>query len=427
MHVFVVDAERKPLAPCHPAVARRLLGRGKASVFKEFPFTIILREKRESPAPYLRLKVAPGSRVTGLALVQEAKETTIVLWAAELRHRGLRIKARLEERRRLRRARRGRKTRYREPRFLNRKRDELWIPPSMESRVGNVLTWVNRICTYAPLNALSMELHRFDPERLRNPEIDCVEYRAGDPFGYEVREYLLEKWRRQCVYCGKKGVPLQIEHVTPKKRGGTDRVTNLALSCASCNRKKGDLTAAEFGFPHVWKTAHESPAIGTPLDLARWRILGRIKSSGFNPEAATGGRTKYNRARLNLPKSKWIEAACVGTSTREKLVFPEGPILRASAMGHGKRQRCRTDGYGFPVQHAPRAKKFLGFQTGDIVRARIPRGKHLGVHVGRVAIRFRRMFRLNGFDVHPRYLTRIHRADGYDYGRVETARSMSEH
>lgn len=90
-------------------------------------------------------------------------------------------------------------------------------------------------------------------------------------------------------------------------------------------------------------------------------------------------------------------------------------ILAIQATGHGRRQRCGTDAQGFPVRHAPRAKRHHGFQTGDLVRATIPTGRHAGRHQGRIVIRHRPGFRLNGFDVHLRHLTRLQQADGYAY------------
>jgi hypothetical protein len=76
----------------------------------------------------------------------------------------------------------------------------------------------------------------------------------------------------------------------------------------------------------------------------------------------------------------------------------------------------RTDKYGFPKTHRTRKAMFEGFQTGDIVKAEIPKGKFAGRHVGRLsAVRQRPSFTLNGFDVNPKYLKRIHQADGFEY------------
>ncbi|NLJ24657.1 MAG: HNH endonuclease, partial [Firmicutes bacterium] len=261
----------------------------------------------------------------------------------------------------------------------------------------------------------SMELVKFDTQKLQNPEISGVEYQQGELAGYEVREYLLEKWGRRCAYCGITNVQLQVEHIVPKARGGSDRVSNLTLSCEPCNLAKGTNTAAEFGYPSVQQRAKEPLKDAAAVNATRWALFRRLKSIGLDIETGTGGQTKYNRIRHRLPKEHWIDALCVGTSTPEQLSI-EGVIpLQIAATGHGRRQRCGTDKYGFPTRHAARAKSFMGFQTGDIVRAKIPQGKYEGIHTGRIAIRFRPSFRLNGFDVHPKYLTILHRGDGYGY------------
>lgn len=200
MRVFVLDRNRKPLDLCHPARARQLLRAGRATIFRREPFTIILRDRlaEDSTVHLHRVKIDPGSKMTGLALLQE--ETARVVWAAELQHRGEEIKQGLLERSALRRARRSRKTRYRKPRFLNRRRAEGWLPPSLQSRVEHILTWTGRLRHSAPVSAVSVELARFDTQELQHPEISGVEYQHGELFGYEVWEYLLEKWGRRCAY-----------------------------------------------------------------------------------------------------------------------------------------------------------------------------------------------------------------------------------
>lgn len=411
MHVFVVDAERKPLAPCHPAVARKLLKQGRAAVLRMYPFTIILKETKAIQLQDIRLKIDPGSKITGMAILHRNR----VIWAAELEHRGHQIRERLLERRQLRRARRYRKTRYRKPRFDNRRRPDGWLPPSIESRVANIVTWVNRLMKLCPVSAVSIELVKFDTQKLQNPEIKGVEYQRGELFGYEVREYLLEKWCRKCAYCGRENVPLEIEHIMPKSRGGTDRVSNLTLACHECNQKKGNLTAEEFGFPEIQRQAREPLKDAAAVNAIRWVIYERLKQTNLPIECGTGGMTKYSRSRLGLPKQHWIDAACVGASTPEDLRICTDSILEIKAVGHGCRQRCTTDRYGFPKTYSLRSKTYMGFATGDIVKAVIPRGKYAGTYVGRVAIRHRPSFRLNGIDVHPKYLTILQRGDGYEY------------
>jgi 5-methylcytosine-specific restriction endonuclease McrA len=427
MPVFVLDAERKPLTPCHPAVARKLLASGKAAVLRRYPFTILLKRGVALPqARPLRLKIDPGSRVTGLAVVDDTSGA--VLFAAEVEHRGQRIRAALADRRALRRARRNRKTRYRKPRFDNRSRRRGWLPPSLSSRVANIWTWVGRLRRVAPIEALSMELARFDTQALENPEIRGIEYQQGTLAGYEVREYLLEKWSRRCAYCGAADVPLAVEHVFPKSRGGTSRISNLCLACEKCNQAKGNRPIEEFlsGKPNVLARVL-AQALAPLKDAAavnatRWELFRLLKRTGLPVETGTGGHTKFNRTQRGLPKAHWIDAACVGASTPEALQVSGVRPLAVKAMGWGRRQRCNPDRFGFPRGHALRQRSRFGFQTGDVARAMVPAGKQAGVHVGRVAVRTTGRFRVGKSDgLSWKHCRVLHRMDGYNYGESGAA------
>jgi len=125
--VFVLDDMHKVLDPVHPGYARILLSSGKAAVYRRYPFTIILKQEVQNPVVQpLRLKLDPGSKTTGIALVNDASGE--VVWAAELMHRGQEVKKALDSRRRVRRGRRQRNTRYRQARFDNRRRKQGWLP-----------------------------------------------------------------------------------------------------------------------------------------------------------------------------------------------------------------------------------------------------------------------------------------------------------
>ena len=419
MYVFIIDTNKQPLDPCHPSVARKLLKNEKAAIFKRFPFTIILKEQKPEREPTFRLKIDPGSKTTGLALVKDNE----IIWGAEISHRGLRIKDLLLSRRQLRRGRRARHTRYRQARFLNRTRNRGWLPPSLESRVYNIMTWVKRIQRIVPISDISMELVKFDMQKMVNPEISGLEYQQGELVGYEVREYLLEKWGRKCAYCGKKDIPLQIEHIIPRARGGSDRVSNLTLACEKCNQKKGTKTAEEFGFRDIQKKAKAPLKDAAAVNATRWRLYQRLTNETDCPiETGSGSLTKYNRHQCNLEKTHWLDAACVGRSTPHSLINRVSSILEIKAMGHGVRQKCRTNKYGFPVAHSKRAKSFMRYQTGDIVKANVPPGlKTSGKHTGRIAIKHSPSFMLNGMYVNPRYMSRIQHADGYGYKLKNTA------
>src|SRR6266487_3105655 len=178
--VLVVDAQRQPLHPCTPARARLLLKQRKAAVLRRFPFVLILKETRpETLGQELRVKIDPGSKTTGLAIVNET--TGEVLWAAELTHRGEEVREALTKRRAARRSRRSRRTRYRQPRFTNRRRPKGWLPPSLRSRSDNVLTWVARLRRWCPVGALSLELVKFDTALMQDASLQPLQPAERQP------------------------------------------------------------------------------------------------------------------------------------------------------------------------------------------------------------------------------------------------------
>ncbi len=424
MRVFVLNKNRQPLDPCKPARARILLRTGRAKVLRRYPFTIILTEEVTEPITHNhQLKVDPGAKVTGLAIVQSNR----VIWGAELTHRGFQIRDSLTKRRTLRRSRRNRQTRYRQPRFLNRKRPKGWLPPSLMSRVQNILTWVKKLTRFCPITGISQELVRFDTQKLENPEISGVSYQQGTLYGYEIREYLLEKWHRKCAYCGATDTQLEIEHIVPKSIGGSERVSNLAIACHSCNQAKSNQEIEQFlsGRPNVLKRilsqAKKPLADAAAVNATRWKLYNELKLTGLPVEVGSGGLTKFNRCSQNLPKTHWLDAVCVGTSTPEQLIIKDvkKPLI-ITATGHGSRQMCRTDKYGFPVRYVPRFKLIKGYQTGDIVKAVVTKGKKQGVYVGRVAVRTTGSFNIktqNGLvqGISHKYCQPIHKKDGYAY------------
>jgi 5-methylcytosine-specific restriction endonuclease McrA len=425
--VFVLSSDGQPLDPCHPARARQVLRRGRARVVRRFPMTIQLLDRRadQSTTHSLRLKIDPGSRTTGLALVTE--ESATVVWAAELTHRSGAIRDALLARRAFRsnrrQAPRGYPTRYRPARFRNRRRPAGWLAPSLRSRVEHIMTWYRRLAQRCPIRAISLELVRFDTQALVDPEIGGIAYQQGELLGYEVREYLLEKWGRICAYCGGTGVPLQVEHIVPRTRGGSDRVSNLTLACEPCNQRKGAQTAAEFGFPLVQAQAQQPLRDAASVNSTRWVLYQALQATGLSVEAGTGGRTKYNRTRLGWEKTHWQDAACVGASTPDRLRIATPTVLQITATGRGLHSRTKLDKYGFPRLRLPRQKRFFGVQTGDMVEARVLSGTKQGRYVGRVAVRASGSFNVTTVrgtvqGLHHRFVRVLQRADGYRYAAV---------
>lgn len=430
MAVFVLDKSGKPLMPCSEKRARLLLARGRARVHRQMPFVIRLIDRKQADSQVQRLviKIDPGSQFTGIALVRQRQQAVHVLSLMELVHRGFQIKKALLQRAGYRRRRRS-KLRYRAPRFDNRTRPAGWLPPSLQHRVDTTMSWVQRLRRWAPITDLAVERVKFDMQKMQNPEISGVEYQQGELQGYEVREYLLEKWGRKCMYCHVENKPFQVEHILARIKGGSDRVSNLGLACEPCNLKKDKQDIAVFlkKKPDLLKSILAKAK--TPLrdaaavNATRNALFNALLLTGLPVESSTGGHTKFNRIRNGIPKTHALDAVCVGTIA--EVHGWARPTLTIKAMGRGSYQRTRVCASGFARGYLTRQKVHFGFQTGDMVRSVVTKGKKIGTYKGRVAVRSTGSFNIqtgNGViqGISHRYCTVVQRGDGYGYEQNPT-------
>ena len=434
--IFVLDKRKRPLMACSEKRARQLLARGRARVARRAPFTIRLvdRTVEESRLQSARVKLDPGSRTTGIALVREEeridresgeiRRVAHVLWTGELAHRGQAIRDRLAARRAFRRRRRTANLRHRAPQFDNRTRPGVWLAPSLRHRIETTTAWVTRLRRWAPISAISMELVRFDTQAMENPEISGIQYQQGTLAGCEVREYVLEKWRRCCAYCDAQHLPLEIEHIVPKSKGGSDRVSNLTLACRSCNQRKGSQSIEDFlaqdqeRLKRILAQARAPLKDAAAVNATRWSLFETLKATGLPVETGSGGRTKWNRSRLGIPKTHALDAACVGDVDR--IEGWQMPALTIKATGRGSYCRTRLTRHGFPRGYLMRCKRVRGFQTGDLVKSKVPTGKKAGTYVGRVAVRASGSFNIQtplgvNQGIPARHCALLQRADGYAY------------
>ena len=199
-----------------------------------------------------------------------------------------------------------------------------------------------------------------------------------------------------------------------------------AKACRPCNQKKGSQRVEDFlkKQPEVLKRlqaqAKRPLKDAAAVNSTRWTLFEALRATGLPLECGSGGRTKFNRTNLGLPKKHWLDAACVGVSG-ESIIVPEGlsPIL-IKATGHGIRQMCGTDKFGFPSRHRSQQKSFFGFETGDMVVALVPAGKRTGSHCGRVLVRSSGSFDIvtttgRQAGINYKHCTVAFRKDGYSY------------
>ena len=433
MAVYVLGKHKTPLMPCTERRARLLLERGRARIHRMFPFTIRLIDRENGSIQPLILKLDPGSKQTGIAIIRENESTAHVVSLIELKHRGAAISKSLKQRASFRRRRRSANLRYRAPRFDNRRRPEGWIAPSLQHRVNTVISTVARLRNVAPITSIIQELVRFDMQL-----ISGVEYQNGTLVGYELREYLLEKWGRQCAYCDKKDAPLNLDHVHPKAKGGSNRLSNLALACIPCNQKKGSKTIEAFlsndpaRLERIKRQLKRPLADAAAVNTTRWALFNALAASGLPVTTGSGGRTKYNRHRLSIPKSHALDAVCAGNMDLiGSIDGSQQPTLLVTANGRGAYKRTRLTANGFPRGYLMRSKSVHGFTTGDMVRAVVPSGKKQGNYVARVAIRASGSFNLQlessvVQSVSHKYCRCLQRGNGFGYTLIAPTRKEDE-
>ncbi|WP_344601803.1 RNA-guided endonuclease IscB [Streptomyces glaucus] len=447
--VLVLSKDGQPLMPCHPARARALMSGGRAVVARHAPFTIRLKDRTRagSEVDGVQLRIDPGSRGTGLVLTDDKEEagpqgTTVMvrrgLVSVELRHRGDRIRLRMRQRAGYRRRRRSANRRYRAPRSANRLRPAGWLPPSQRHRIDTTLSVAARLCRYAPVTEIHVERVAFDIHSIvAGRPLTAAEYRQGTLAGTETRAYLHAKWNRGCAYCGITGVPLNIDHLTPRSRGGSNRLSNLVLACVPCNQAKNNRPVEVFLADRRDRLATILQQVRAPLhdaaamNATRRQLTAALGALGRPVQAWSGGRTRWNRSAMGLAKTHTLDALCVGRLDHENgdaIVRVPLRVLVAEATGRGSYARTTPDRFGFPRLRRPRTKQHFGYVTGDLVRAAVPTGKWTGTWTGRVSVRARGQHglttRAGRFSVSHRHLRLLQRADGYGYTfRPEATRS----
>ena len=431
--VFAVDRHRKPLMPVTEKRARQLLDSGRAVIHKTIPFVIRIKDKEADKASIqpVILKIDPGSKHTGIAVVRRSKASVdYVLYMMQIDHRGSRISEKLTDRKAHRSARRRKLKKNRPARFQNRIGYKDSLPPSLQHRVSTTMTWVRRLMRWCPVSAIWFEYVNFDTHLLRNPEVrNEGRYQYGPLFEKELFGFLMEAFNGECAYCGSKNGPFQKDHAVSKANGGNDGIGNRVLACERCNQKKGPLNYDEYlknkkdgteRIERIRKHLKDPLHDATAVNMTRGFLLRNLDKTGLLIVCYSGGRTAYNRSCFGVPKDHALDAACVGNINGLE-GWQNAKILIAEAAGHGTRLRQHMDKYGFPHRKPFMRKKMnYGFQTGDYVKAEIPNGKYKGTYKGKIMIREKKSFGLSckgmkQFDVNPDCCTLIQRKDGYAY------------
>jgi N6-L-threonylcarbamoyladenine synthase len=309
MLVYVLNKHSKPLMPCLPAKARRLLKESKAKVVKRTPFTIQLLYGSSGYVQPVTLGVDSGYSKIGLSAVTGKEE----VFSAEVALRTDIVKLN-SERRSYRKTRRSHKTWYRKPRFLNRKKPEGWLAPSIQHKLDSHIKFINQVKAILPVTHIVIEVAAFDIQKIKNPGISGAEYQNGPQKDFwNTREYVLYRDGHTCQGCkGKSGDKiLEVHHLVSRQTGG-DRPDNLLTLCSTCH------TRVSKGVPTLKAKPSNGFRAETFMTMVRWKLVNALQSLGDSVSHTYGYITKSKRIALSLPKSHTNDAFVIAGGAAHK-------------------------------------------------------------------------------------------------------------
>ena len=358
--VYVLNQNGQPLMPTeNHAKVRILLKNKKAKVIKRCPFTIQLAYDSTNYTQDITLGVDSGSKHIGLSATTRNK----VLFESDVELRNDIVNL-LSTRRQNRRTRRNRKTRYRKPRFNNRRRKEGWLTPSVQNKVDSHLTVIRKVHEILPITKIIVEVASFDIQKIKNPTISGTEYQQGEQLNFwNVREYVLFRDCHTCQCCkGKsKDKILNVHHIESRKTGG-DASNNLITLCETCH------TGYHKGIVKLPKTIHRGMSFkeATFMGIMRWAFYNKLKEIYPNVNLTYGYITKNTRIRNSLPKEHYIDARCI--SGNPKAISNGTVYYQKKVRCHNRQIHKNTILKGGIRKHNQAPYDVMGFRLFDKVK-----------------------------------------------------------
>ena len=314
--VYVLSQNGQPLMPTeNHAKVRVSLKQGKAKVVKKCPFTIQLQYESTTHTQKINLGIDAGSKTIGVSATTDSK----VLYESEVVLRNDIVEL-LSGRRALRNSRRNRKTRYRKPRFDNRKKHDGWLAPSIRQKIETHVTVVENVMKILPVTKIIVETASFDIQKIKNPEIEGEGYQQGEQLDFwNVREYVLFRDGHTCQCCKGKSKDniLNVHHIESRKTGG-NAPNNLITLCETCHK------AYHKGIITLPKEIHRGMRFRDAafMGVMRWAFYDRLKELynllGVEVVNTYGYITKNTRITYDLPKEHYVDARCISDNPAAK-------------------------------------------------------------------------------------------------------------
>lgn len=332
---FVVDSNDKPCRPVLNGYAGWLLRSKNAVIVNHDPLVIKRTDDYNSDSEDrkpITCKMDMGYMNIGFSVGDEDNE----FLAGEVKLlKG--VSDRIQARASYRRNRRGR-LRYRRnknvdyktvhnPTYQNGNQDG-WIAPSVQHKIDSHVRLVKKISSWIPIDKVIIEIASFDIQKIKaeieGKEISGTDYQHGEMYGYEnVKQYVRERDKYTCQLCGTNGIGkvLEVHHIIPRRRGGSDKPSNLICLCHNChiNKVHSNKNDNKYFRELQNRKINDTYKDSTFMNTARWLIYNAIGEIIVDTYVSFGYITKRNRELAGLPKFHYVDAACIGKFTYKTL------------------------------------------------------------------------------------------------------------
>jgi hypothetical protein len=356
--VYVLSKKGTPLMPCCSAVGRLLLKQKKARVVMTVPFTIQLNYASTEYLQPVKYNEDSGSSVIG-SVAMDDKNNILYMAQVEVRND---ITEKMTQRAKYRRNRRNRKTRYREPRWNNRKNSikNDRFPPTMKSKFDSHEKEIRFVAKILPITEVKIETGTFDPHALKNPEVlnNPLLYQQGINYGYaNSKAYALHRDGHKCQNkgCITKDKRVEAHHIIPRCDGGSDEPENLITLCKTCHDGiRNGTTILNMKGKRKGQLKH-----ATQMNSIRVQLLKRFPEA----EETFGYITKEHRKLLGLPKEHYFDAVAMG-SNGNPVNFKTNEVLFKKCIADGDYQLRK----GVRSEQVIPVGKIQGFRKFDKVK-----------------------------------------------------------
>ncbi len=339
-YAFVMDAEGRHLDPTIEQNAWRLVRQHKAKLVSKFPMIIQLNKVVDTPnTDEVRCGIDDGANHVGIALVQKCQTCNKVLFKGTIEQRKD-VKKKLERRRGYRRYHRYHKH-FRPARFNNRasSRRSGRLMPSIMQRKQAILRVIDKLHQWVRIDGYWLEDVKIDIRALTDGYKPYRwQYQKSNRLDNNLRTAAILRDGRKCMECGKENIRFEVHHITPKKNGGADTISNLITLCPRCHARTfgRELQFADRYYEMIGSSGH-TEGLDAAQRVMQGKHWAREQLQSRGPLVlTTGDDTANKRKDWNIAKTHSNDAVCITDLEPESLDVEEWsikPMRRKSKAG----------------------------------------------------------------------------------------------